>query len=238
MRTRVIRIPLDPLEIVNAHVVRGERAVLVDTGWPGSEPVLLKRLAETGVRPEDLSLILLTHGHVDHFGAAGGLRQSLGVPVAIHRLDADSPRRGGNPPFHATGWAGRILAPFLHDRGTHRLKPFEPDVLIDGEMRLDDFGVAASAIPTPGHTPGCVSLLTDGGEAVVGDLIMGGLIRRWRPGYPIYADDLDRLRQSVRLLLERSPRIIHCAHGGPFTPERVARRFGLMQSDIRTTAGT
>ena len=187
VRTRVIRIPLDPLEIVNAHVVRGERAVLVDTGWPGSEPVLLKRLAETGVRPEDLSLILLTHGHVDHFGAAGGLRQSLGVPVAIHRLDADSPRRGGNPPFHATGW---------------------------------------------------VSLLTDGGEAVVGDLIMGGLIRRWRPGYPIYADDLDRLRRSVRLLLERSPRIIHCAHGGPFTPERVARRFGLMRSNIRTTAGT
>lgn len=72
-------------------------------------------------------------------------------------------------------------------------------------------------IPTPGHTPGSVSVLLESGEAIVGDLVMGklmGLLRK--PGPPVVAWELDRNWESVHQLLALSPNIIYVGHGGPF----------------------
>jgi glyoxylase-like metal-dependent hydrolase (beta-lactamase superfamily II) len=72
-------------------------------------------------------------------------------------------------------------------------------------------------IPTPGHTPGAVSVLLDSCEAIVGDMVMGklmGLLRR--PGPPIVAWDLAQNRESLRHLAALSPRLVYVGHGGPF----------------------
>lgn len=64
----------------------------MDTGNPGRPDRILARLAECGVAPGDMRLILLTHGHVDHFGSAAELCERTGAPVAIHALDAEAVR--------------------------------------------------------------------------------------------------------------------------------------------------
>ena len=74
----------------NAFVIRGKRPVLVDTGYPGSAPAIIDKLTQNGVDPGWLSLILITHGHADHFGSAAELKKQTGAPIAVHKLDAEA----------------------------------------------------------------------------------------------------------------------------------------------------
>ena len=47
-------------------LIRGERLTLVDVGYQARRVVLVDRLAERGIRPEDIGRIVLTHAHWDH----------------------------------------------------------------------------------------------------------------------------------------------------------------------------
>jgi glyoxylase-like metal-dependent hydrolase (beta-lactamase superfamily II) len=63
------------------------------------------------------------------------------------------------------------------------------------------------------------------GEIIVGDLIMKGMLRFWQPSYPLFADGMSQLKESLKLILRKKPSKIYCAHGGPFNPTAVQRRF-------------
>ena len=203
----------------NAFLIRGSAGcVLVDAGNPGKADFILERLAGHTLLKE-IRLILITHGHVDHFGSAKELRERTGAPVAIHVLDSGAARQGVNQPdslrptSRLMDFLMRIPLPLFPDRAP----AFEPDISLESAYRLDEFGVAGWVIPTPGHTPGSVSVLLDSGEAIVGDMVMGrlmGLIRK--PGPPIVAWDLERNWESLRQLLALAPRVVYAGHGGPF----------------------
>lgn len=213
------------LTIPNVFLVTGDKAVLVDAGGPKDVPRILAFLNAHGIEPGRLSLILLTHGHWDHAGGAAQLRAETRAPIAIHRADAHLVRRGSNGPLQPTCLTGRLLLPVL----PHAYPPFEPDLVIDEEIDLTDFGVSARILFTPGHTAGSISVQTAEAEIIIGDLLMGGWLGGWffpsRPGLHYYADDVHQVRGSVAKVLAAAPRLLHCGHGGPLDPQEVARRF-------------
>jgi hydroxyacylglutathione hydrolase len=225
------------LTLPNVYLITGEKAILVDAGGPKDVPRILAFLQAHGIGAGKLSLILLTHGHWDHAGGAAQLKAATGAPVAIHRADADLVRRGINGPLRATNLTARLLCPFL-DKS---YPPIEPDLLIDDEIDLTSFGVAARILLTPGHTPGSISVLTAAGEMLVGDLLMGGYFGGWlfpkAPGLHYYADDLTQLHASIRKVLAASPNVIHPGHGGPLDPVEVARRFGAARINAAANQG-
>ena len=224
-RITVLRLP-----ICNVFLLHGTRPILVDTGRPKDSVRLRDMLAREGVAVEDLSLIVHTHAHWDHCGSTRQLQQWTRAPVAVHRADADMMRRGNNGNLKPIGWSAWLLKPILD-------RPFPglvPDILLDDDSDLSPFGVQARVMATPGHTPGSISVLTETGEAIVGDLVMGGFwggkLLPSHPNYHYFAEDLGLLHASIGKLLERGPSRILPGHGGPLDPARVARRFGKQLS--------
>ncbi|WP_060179663.1 MBL fold metallo-hydrolase [Streptomyces sp. IMTB 1903] len=223
-RTKVVPIPVMGRHNINAYLLLGRRPVIVDAGTPGSGRRIAAQVAAHGVDPSDVSLIVVTHGHIDHFGSAAELHRLTGAPVAGHAADLGPFRTGrAREPYLPTGRMGRLMA---RNKNLHlRVEPFEPGVLITRETDLDDFGVAARIMPTPGHTPGSVSVLTGQGDLVAGDLIANsffGLIPG-RPANPPFHDDPLLNLASLRRMLALNPTRLHVGHGTPLEPDRVRR---------------
>jgi len=86
-------------------------------------------------------------------------------------------------------------------------------------------------LETPGHTSGSISLVLPDGDALVGDLIMGGylagLVRRSVPNVAYFQEDDREMMRSLRIVLSSGARKLYVGHGGPLAAERVALRFGL-----------
>lgn len=219
-------IPIN-LGFVRAYLVRCGRWILVDSGIRGSEERIAQAAERAGIRPErDLALIVLTHGHTDHMGGAAALRERWHVPVAMHRLDADPAQRGVNPPLRAARAAGHLVALAARAAARRPAPAFNADLLVEGDTELRCMGLEARILATPGHTAGSITVLTDGGDALIGDLVIGHMLRTGRPCLPYVADDVAQVRQSVRAVLARSPRRVYSAHGRPFTVEDLARWSG------------
>lgn len=213
------------LGAVTAYLVKGNRTVVIDAGYPGSASKILKKARENGIEPKQISLIILTHGHRDHAGGAAALRKETGAAVAAHQDEVEALKRGADLHLKPTGLAGRIFRLFIREQGKRSSSGIAPDIVINKEMDLKPFGVKGKVIATPGHTPGSVSVLLSGGEAVVGDLLMGHLAMRRIPRYPLFAHDLKRIERSLRSLVKFKPGIIYASHGGPFKLETVTKKF-------------
>jgi len=80
---------------VNCYLVEVENGyVLIDTGFPSKRDRLEAELAAAGCGPDELRLIILTHGDVDHAGNCAHFRNTLRAPIAIHSQDAQMVRSG------------------------------------------------------------------------------------------------------------------------------------------------
>ena len=78
-----------PVGPVNVYLITEPEAVLLDTGTGTPETLerLEKLLAEAGLRLEQLKKIVVTHGHLDHYGLARMLEERSGAAVFAPPLD-------------------------------------------------------------------------------------------------------------------------------------------------------
>lgn len=135
------------------------KAAVIDPG--GNLPRIRQALAQAGVTPEK---ILITHGHIDHAGAAKPFAEELGVPI-------EGPHEGDRPLLAMLGEQGRQWG----IEGT----PFEPDRwLVDGDtVSVGD--LVLDVYFTPGHSPGHVIFHhAPSNFAQVGDVLFQGSIGR------------------------------------------------------------
>jgi len=77
----------------NIYVIEEDEGILLfDTGL-GTEPslqALAEGLSRIGRRFEEVNRIVLSHGHVDHYGAASWIMEQAGHPIPIHLHSADA----------------------------------------------------------------------------------------------------------------------------------------------------
>lgn len=123
----------------NCYIVacsRTREGLVID---PGDEaPIILEAIEKRSIT---VKMIVLTHAHFDHTGAAAALREATGAPIAIHADEADLLARP-RPLFHGM----RAPAPIAADR-----------ILKTGEtLEVGDLHIRVLA--TPGHSPGGISL--------------------------------------------------------------------------------
>jgi hydroxyacylglutathione hydrolase len=139
---------------------RTMRAVVVDPG--GDLPRIRRAIAEAEVTVEK---IWLTHGHIDHAGAAAELRQELGVPI-------EGPHRAEE------FLLGHIAASGLKF-GMFSARNVLPDRWLDDGDAVAVGALTFAVLHCPGHSPGSVAFFNAQERfAIVGDVLFSGSIGR------------------------------------------------------------
>jgi glyoxylase-like metal-dependent hydrolase (beta-lactamase superfamily II) len=210
----------------NAFLLMGEKAILIDSGSPGDLPALEKKLQKTGVTLSEIELLVLTHAHFDHAGNAAAIRKYSGCKVMAHEAERAFLENGKNAEMIASTFIAKLMNPFMN-------MPFaatEVDIAVKAPLDLNPYGADAQIILTPGHTTGSISVITAGGDAVVGDLIGGGLLLGLllpdRPRYHYWIANMAEVDTSLKALFTREIAQIYVGHGGPLNGKQ-ARRFFL-----------
>ncbi|MEW5719935.1 MAG: MBL fold metallo-hydrolase, partial [Chloroflexota bacterium] len=179
--------------VANTFIVEDARGVVVvDAGMPRQASRIVNAIRARGRAPQDVRLILITHGHIDHAGSAVALKKLTGAPIAIHRGDA---RLVATPSLKippgrsaATQALGALMRAF---GWAVPLDTFVPDVWLDDGQSLREFGLDARVAHTPGHTAGSISVLCDDGALFVGDAILNML----HVAFPLFWEDAASARE-------------------------------------------
>lgn len=144
----------------------GSELVLVDSGaGPLFGPIggkLAAHLASAGVKPEQITAVILTHAHGDHMG--GLLDPATKAPVFknarhfIHRREYEF-WTSSSPDLSGLALPEADKQSFIAGAQTH-LTALKFDKIKGGEKLLDGLEI----IDAPGHTPGHIALLFSSGN--------------------------------------------------------------------------
>lgn len=78
-----------PLGVDQCYIIQGEGVVMIDGGAPKKAKAFIKGIKKTSIKPEDIKLIILTHGHWDHIGSVSEIKKITGAKIAMHKREKD-----------------------------------------------------------------------------------------------------------------------------------------------------
>ena len=139
----------------SVHIVdTGDGLIMLDAGYVQALPTVLEHMQRVGLDPKEIRYLLLTHGHIDHMGAAKAVKALSGAKIALGLAD----REYAN---------GALDLSYAKELGMEFGETFEPDILLTDGDEITLGNTRVRAVATPGHTPGAMSYffdVTDGAE--------------------------------------------------------------------------
>jgi glyoxylase-like metal-dependent hydrolase (beta-lactamase superfamily II) len=244
---KIHRIPLEVFPNFWAYVYlvqKNDYRVLIDcgSGMETSHANLLNGLQQAGLQPSQLTHILLTHAHIDHYGGLSQLKPITQAKIGVHELDLHTVS------YHEArvAFIGRRLASFLADTGLAEetrdqllsiyrfTKAIYHSVPVDFTYEAVDMQVGPfELIHLPGHCPGQVAIRLDD-VVFCGDMVVEGVTPHLSPesitpysGLDHYLESLVRFQRWAK-----NARLILNGHDDVITdiPERVeATRQNLIR---------
>ncbi len=194
--------------MVNCYLLTGDHgAVLVDTGEESDRETVLR-----ACQCQEVRLLVLTHGHIDHIQNGAWLSRQLGVPVGMNERDLELVGNQFAQPLAGRGLFGRVLAAASKAKMKRkRLEAFVPEVWLREGDSLEEFGVNARVLELPGHTNGSIGLDVDGEAVLVGDALMNMVV----PGIACIYGEERKSRESGEKIWALGERMVYFGHGGP-----------------------
>ncbi|MCB1461258.1 MAG: MBL fold metallo-hydrolase [Nitratireductor sp.] len=188
----------------NALAIRTDNGwLLIDTGnGPTRFPTTGKlpaRLAEAGIRPEDVTAIAISHFHPDHINGLLTRAEEPAFPKA----------RIVGPQAEIDYWLTEKLGaeaedPALAGHFANARRVFERIAMVRGFEEGDEIVPGVIAVSTPGHTPGHSSFeIRHGGSRllVIGDAINQPVLYAahpdWQPVADILKPEAVRTRRTI-----------------------------------------
>jgi glyoxylase-like metal-dependent hydrolase (beta-lactamase superfamily II)/predicted ester cyclase len=229
-RTRVVRRIADPPEEIadgvwivrggfprkgfNVYFVRdGDGVLMFDAGIKA----MTNALAAAGAGLGGITRVVLGHSHVDHRGAAPGLR---GIPVYVHPDEvADAEGDGGA--HYADFWKVARPARWLYP-SLFRSWDGGP-VRVAGTVSDGDEVAGFRVVHLPGHAPGLIALWRESDRlALVTDAFYTADAERFKPSpprvaHPAFNLDTEQARASMRKLAALEPAAAWPGHAEPLT---------------------
>ncbi|MCL7411785.1 MAG: MBL fold metallo-hydrolase [Methanosarcinaceae archaeon] len=178
----------------DANIYLINKKILIDTGM---SPRSLYEEIEKHIDPKNIELIILTHCHYDHTGAATEIEEKCGAKVAIHRDDMELLNDN----------TGSVASMFGHPAPT-----VIPSIIYEGGEHIPISNTEnLEVIHTPGHTPGGICLY----EPVSKSLFSGDTVF---PQGSIGRTDFiggssDELTKSIEKLTQLDVNVLYPGHG-------------------------
>ncbi len=179
----------------NCYIVGSESSkhgLIIDPG--ADAKLILRTVNDSGLT---ISLILVTHTHIDHIGALVPVKEGTGAKFAIHEAEAAA----------GLGMFSRMLSSMT---GGSFNQPPKPDRLLkDGDI-IDIDNLSFTVLHTPGHSPGGISLYGHG-ILFSGDTLFNyGIGRTDLPGGD-YEQIMDSIKNKLMTLPDET--IVYPGHG-------------------------
>jgi len=170
-----IKLPLPggTLDHVNVYLVEGDEGnLLIDAGWntPEALSTLKEELRTKGFEFKDISQIVITHLHPDHYGLAGKIRELSGAKIALSEIethmlnsryvDVTLLLSGVTRLLRSNGVPESELSQ-LSEASLPALEfviPASPDVKLKAGRKVSVGPFEFEVLSTPGHSPGHICL--------------------------------------------------------------------------------
>lgn len=167
-------------------------AILIDTAKEKYKDYLLEKL-----KGYNITLIILTHGHIDQIGNTAFLSKHFKAKVAMHSDDYKLSKNNSINNIYVNSFLGNFLK-FLSLKNLKKviIEDFEPDIFLSDGDSLDKFGLDGTILHIPGHTKGSIGILLNDNELIAGDTFMNIIY----PTEALIVEDIDMFRKSVRRL--------------------------------------
>lgn len=198
----------------NMILIVEEELTLIDTGLPGSANGIRKYIDNLGRSVEEISLIIITHNHIDHAGGLAELRKITRAQVAAHKNDLNDTENQVAYP----GFIRRLLripsVANLHSNFV--LQPADVDIYLEGGEVLKPLG-GLEVIHTPGHTMGSISLYSPKHKLlIVGDAMTLKGKSPWLPHKSV-SSDFQKAIESIEKLADLDISTLCVGHSRPLT---------------------
>ncbi len=169
---------------VSAYILKTSAGLIVwDTlnNEQEAKDILVPGMKQFNLKPEDIKLVILTHGHADHYGGAKYLQDTYHVPIALSEAD----------------WT--FMANTAATRPNSPPPPTKDRVLTDGQ-KITIGDTTVEVVLTPGHSPATVSSIVTVKEKSVPHVmaLWGGT------AYPATMEALGEMRTSIQHFKERA----------------------------------
>ncbi len=216
---------------VNVYLFKGkDNITLLDTGTDLSWRYLESHLKKIGVCFSHIHRIIMTHGHVDHYGAASRIffNGKRNATVIAHAADRRPIETGTDVPSDAyrrflvaTGTPviyhfGIVPMFFLFRKRLARPCPVHETLNLSEPLLMGDY--RAKVIETPGHTRGSVCLLLEkegilfSGDHILPHITPNAFPMLEKSGLPVRSSQ-NEFYESLERIKIIAPQIIYPAHG-------------------------
>ena len=251
--TRVaLPIGVNAIESVNMYILAdGDKVTVVDCGvWrpdlpDGGLASMEAGLESAGYALQDVSRVIVTHAHIDHYGLAGRVMELTGADLSMHAMtdldcekyrhpDTARARRKdtyadhgipederGDLADHLTRWM-----PYLHS-------VVEASTRLRGSEQIAIGGDNWEVIHTPGHSLGHVCLWSPTrGLLLSGDHLLPGITPPVTFERGFDADPMRSYLHSLQVVRDRRPQLVYPGHGRPFG-DAVGRIDAIIRNKMR-----
>ncbi len=199
---------------VNIILIAEEELTLVDTGFRGSSARIMDFIHSLGRSAEEISLIIITHNHIDHAGGLAELRRLTKAKVAAHKADIGD--NDSQPSYPRPGQKTPRISPSSILHSVFSVKPSEVDIYLAGGEVFKPLG-GLKVIHTPGHTPGSISLFSPQNRLlIVADALSKRGKNPWLP-HKMVSTDFRQAVDSVKGIAQLDFDILCFGHGQPLT---------------------
>lgn len=213
-------------DIIHPTLIHDDQhAILVDTGLPGMEPVLLEALEAAGLPLSRLTHIVLTHADMDHVGTLAALLslapQKIEVlchaeekpyvecdipPLRLSQMECSLGNLNGERLQQMTALVNNLRANYRN------LRAEVTRTVADGEA----LPCGAEVLYTPGHTPGHICLYIKESKTLIAGDILNVTDGQLLPAPDWFAYNREATRQSLIKLCGYDIETVVCFHGGEY----------------------